>query len=290
MSYWRIRFRVTTDLSEPLHQCLAELGALAVSFENAGPDEYYETAYPQQPDWRELNLTGLFPEQSDPKQVMAKVHSFLGRGTACEVSTLRERDWERSWLSGFKPTQVGPRLWVSPSWLPPPAADAVNLIIDPGLAFGTGTHPSTAMCLEWLDRNRPLNKRTVDYGCGSGILAIASLKLGAKHAWGTDIDPRALTSSADNAKRNSVADRYTVCTTDTLHECLNADLVMANILANVLIELRQTLNSLLVTGGIILLAGILREQESKVREAYAPHFDFDQVHHDEWSMLVGYKG
>lgn len=282
---------MAADLSEPLHEYLTELGALAVSFENAGPDEYYESAYPKQPDWPKLSLTGLFAGQSDPKLVMSKVQSFLGQTIACEASTLLERDWERSWLSGIKPTQVGPKLWVCPSWLQPPVNDAVNLVIDPGLAFGTGTHPSTMMCLRWLDQNRPLNKRIIDYGCGSGILAIASLKLGAKYVWGTDIDPRALTSSENNASRNQVADRYTACTVDALPKRLDGvDLIMANILANVLIEHKQALSSLLKKGGTIMLAGILREQEAKVREAYAPYFKFDHFHHDEWSMLIGYKG
>ena len=290
MSYWRIRFRIEADLSDPVHEYLAELGALAISFENAGPDEYYEAAYPQQPDWQEISLTGLFEEQNDPEMIRAKVQSFLGRQISCEVSSLSDRDWERSWLSKFEPTQVGPKLWVCPSWLEPPDAGSENLIIDPGLAFGTGTHPSTAMCLNWLDHNRPLNRRVIDFGCGSGILAIASLKFGARHAWGIDTDPRALAASENNARRNSVADRYTVCTVDTLPKDLLVELVMANILANVLIELEATLNSLVETGGTILLAGILREQASSVREAYAPYFDFDEFHRDEWSMLVGYKG
>lgn len=267
-----------------------ELGALAVSFENAGPDEYYETAYPEHPDWPVLSLTGLFSEHDDAQRVVAKVRSFLGGQVPCAVSKLVERDWERSWLSEFKPVQVGPRLWVSPSWLQPPAGAGVHLFIDPGLAFGTGTHPSTAMCLEWLDRHRPLGKRVIDYGCGSGILAIASLKLGAERAWGTDVDPRALAASRENASRNSVADRYTACPTNAVSGSLRADLVLANILANTLIELKPTLIPLLATGGTLVLGGILRGQESKVLAAFAPRFDFDQFHCDEWSMLVGYKG
>lgn len=278
------------DLLDPLQRCLTEMGALSVSLENASGDEYYETAYPQRPDWPHLRVTGLFAAHGDPKLVLAKVHSSVGQQIPCEVSVLAERDWEKSATAEFKPIQVGPKLWVCPSWASPPRADAVNLVIDPGLAFGTGAHASTAMCLEWLDRNRPSNWRVVDYGCGSGILAIASLKLGAKHAWGIDIDPRALTSSEENARRNLVADRYTACCVGAFPSGLSAELVVANILANVLIELKPTLVSLVAAGGTVLLAGILRKQVPRVRAAYVPYFDFDLIHRGEWSMLVGYKG
>lgn len=271
-------------------QSLTELGALAVTIENAGMSSCYEAAYPQEPDWSEHLQTGLFPEHIDRQAIVSEVESLYGKNYLYDISELADQDWERSWLSDFTPVQVGPNLWVCPSWLDPPVADDINLIIDPGLAFGTGTHPTTALCLNWLDRNRPYNKEVVDYGCGSGILAIASLKLGAAHAWGIDIDPRALTTSEDNARRNEVSDRYTACAVQTLPEDFGADLVIANILADVLINLSHSLTSLVRESGTILLTGILREQEVEVRDAYSDHFDFHQFRQDEWSMLVGYKG
>lgn len=269
---------------------LTKLGALAVTIESAGMDVCYEVAYPQEPNWPELHQTGLFPEHADPKAIVRVIESLFGKDCLPEISELVDQDWERSWLSELEPVQAGPNLWVCPSWVKPPVASAVNLTIDPGLAFGTGTHPTTALCLDWLDRNRPYNKEVVDYGCGSGILAIASLKLGAKHAWGIDIDPRALAASEDNARRNGVSDRYTVCPVEAIPKDFNADLVVANILANVLIGLRRSLTSLVCESGVILLTGILREQEVKVRKAYAPYFDLYQFRRGGWSMLVGYKG
>ena len=271
-------------------QSLTELGALAVTTEDAGASACYEAVYPQEPDWSEHFQTGLFPGHVDHQAIEGEVESLFGQNYLYDISELLDQAWERSWLSDFRPVQVGPNLWVCPSWLDPPVASDINLIIDPGLAFGTGTHTTTALCLDWLDRNRPYNKEVVDYGCGSGILAVASLKLGAAHAWGVDIDPRALTTSEDNARRNDVSDRYTVCAVQTLPKHLSADLVIANILADVLIDLSGSLTSLVRESGTILLTGILREQEVEVRGAYSDHFDFHQFRQGEWSMLVGYKG
>ena len=289
MSYWRIRFRIPGRLSESMTQSLTDLGALAVTIENAGEGACYEAAYPQEPDWPEHFQTGLFPGHVDRQATISDVESQFGKNYVYDVSKLVDQDWEKCWLSGFTPLQVGPNLWVCPSWLNPPVASDINLIIDPGLAFGTGTHPTTALCLDWLGRNKPYNKRVMDYGCGSGILAIASLKLGAAHAWGVDIDPRALVTSRDNAKRNEVSDRYSSCPAQALPENLHVDLLIANILADVLIDLSHLLTSLVCQSGAILLTGILREQELEVQEAYATQFDFHQVRRDEWSLLVGYK-
>ncbi len=271
-------------------QSLTELGAIAVTIENASSGAFYEAAYPHVPDWSEHFQTGLFLKQVDSQVIVDKIESLFGKNYLYDISELVDQDWERTWLSDFTPVQVGPSMWVCPSWLEPPVASDINLIIDPGLAFGTGTHRTTALCLDWLDRNRPYKSEVVDYGCGSGILAIASLKLGAAHAWGVDIDPRALTASEDNARRNQVSDRYTACDGQTLPKHLSADVVIANILADVLIDLSHTLTSLVRESGTILLSGILREQESKVKNAYADHFDFHQIRQEEWSMLVGYKG
>ena len=273
-----------------MNQSLTELGALAVTIENAGAGACYEAAHPKKPDWPEHFQTGLFPEQVDNQAIVDKIESQFGKDYLYDISELVDQDWERTWLSDFTPVQVGPNLWVCPSWLDPPVASDINLIIDPGLAFGTGTHPTTALCLNWLDRNRPHNKEVVDYGCGSGILAIAALKLGAAHAWGIDIDPRALTTSESNARRNVVSDRYTACSGQTLPKHFNVDLVIANILADTLIDLSCLLTSLVRESGTILLTGILREQESEVKHAYTDYFDFHQFRKEEWSMLVGYKG
>lgn len=289
MSHWRIRFSVSTELSEPLSDLLTELGAIAVTLENAGADAFYEAAYPHRPSWSRVNVSGLFPQHTDTDSIEYRVRSSFGETVRGEVSSIADEDWERTWLTGYEPIRVGPRLWVTPSWLTPPVADAVNLVIDPGMAFGTGTHPTTAMCLDWLDRNRPLGKRVVDFGCGSGILAVAALKLGASEAWGVDIDPRALNASEHNAERNEVGEKYTACTETELPARLVVELVVANILARVLVDLRQRLSDLVCSGGAVLLTGILREQELDVCNAFQPLFEFSPMRREEWSMLIGIK-
>lgn len=275
--------------SEFLSEFLTELGAVAVTLENGGPGEFYEAAFPQQPDWSEVDVSGLFDGSVDADAIVDEVQSVFAECARCDVSTLQDQDWERNWLSSFEPTRVSRDLWVCPSWLPPPDANAVNLIVDPGLAFGTGTHPTTALCLQWLDRNRPAGFHVVDVGCGSGILAIAALKLGAVHAWGVDIDPRALTTSRENAKRNDVEDEYTACKLDGMPDGFSVQLVMANILASVLIELKERLVSLVRSGGVILLTGILHDQAKDVQSNFASCFEFRENRRDKWSLLIGKK-
>ena len=276
-------------MSEPLSDFLTEIGAIAVTLENAGADAFYEAAYPQQPSWSRINVSGLFDEHVDMDWVTNRVRSSFGESIGSEISSVAEEDWQRAWLAGYQPIRAGPHLWVTPSWLTPPVADAVNLIIDPGLAFGTGTHPTTAMCLDWLDRNRPDGKRIVDFGCGSGILAVAALKLGATRAWGVDVDPQALSASEHNAERNGVLEKYTACSDTQLPAGLAVELVVANILARVLVDLRQRLSDLVCSGGAVLLTGILHDQERDVRQAFHPMFEFSQMRREEWSMLVGIK-
>jgi len=275
--------------SEALSNALTALGALAVTMQNAGADGFYEAAYPQQPDWPEIDVTGMFDEFTDVTSVVDTIGSMFGSFTEQSVTKLKDRDWARVWLAGFEPVQAGKDLWIVPSWLTPPVEEAVNLIVDPGLAFGTGTHPTTAMCLSWLDENRPDGLDVVDFGCGSGILAIAALKLGAARAWGIDVDPRALAVSRENAERNRVADRYSACTPGKMPVNTCAQLVMANILAQVLIDLKDDLASLVCNDGVILLTGILRGQVREVRKMFEPTFEIGEVQRDEWFLLTGVK-
>ena len=268
---------------------MTEQGAVAVALENAGPDEFYEAAYPQMPDWPELYVTGLFDASVDTGEIVDRIQSLFTECDRCSVSRLVDRDWERSWLSGFEPIQAGRNLWVCPSWISPPHAEAVNVIIDPGLAFGTGTHPTTAMCLEWLDRNPPAGNRVVDVGCGSGILAIAALKLGASHAWGIDVDPRALKASRENAERNGVAGEYSAGALDEVPRSFSAHLLMANILAGVLVGLKEHLVSLVCSDGVMLLTGILHSQAIEVQNTFASNFQFEEMQREEWSMLIAKK-
>jgi len=280
---------VPGEESDALGDALTGLGAMAVTMENGGADEFYEAAYPQRPDWPEIDVTGLFEGSVDAEGVANAIRSTFAGCTSHDIDRLEERDWERSWLDGFEPIQAGRDLWVVPSWLEPPVETAVNIIVDPGLAFGTGTHPTTGLCLSWLDRNRPAGADVIDFGCGSGILAVAALKLGASRAWGIDVDPRALVASRENAARNGVTDRYAACTLDTLPEGVCATLLMANILARVLIDLREDLQSLVCSSGVILLTGILRDQVEQVRCQFETWFEFSEERREEWSLLVGVR-
>ena len=176
-----------------------------------------------------------------------------------------------------------------PSWCEPPDPRATNIVLDPGLAFGTGQHTTTSMCLDWISRHLPADARVVDYGCGSGILAIAALMLGARYAWGVDVDPRALSASAANAARNRVADRYSALAPGSLPDEMQADVVFANIFANVLLDMQTVLSQLVAPNGLILLTGILIEQEPRVIAGYASGFHFRVQQRDGWTLLVGRK-
>jgi len=190
---------------------------------------------------------------------------------AVQIEMLPDRHWERTWLDNFVPMRFGERLWVCPREIQPPDADAVNLRLDPGLAFGTGTHPTTAMCLRWLDASLEQGLDVIDYGCGSGVLGIAALLLGAKHVVATDIDPQALQATRDNARVNCVDGRLECVGVEAM-EGKTAHLVLVNILARPLIDLSATITAHCKSGGHIVLAGLLDKQEADVRAAYADAF------------------
>jgi ribosomal protein L11 methyltransferase len=289
LPYWQIHFRVYGEGSGALSDALIELGALAVTMRNGGSDDFDEAGYPERPNWPSTDVTGMFPEAADTVQLERAVVSAFPECTFLESTPLEDEDWERSWLSDFEPIRAGRRLWIVPSWLSPPDESAVNLEVDPGLAFGTGSHPTTALCLSWLDRNPPAGLDVVDFGCGSGILALAALKLGASRAWGIDVDPRALGTSRENAQRNEVADRYSACSPGNMPEGLQGHLVMANILASVLVDLGDELRSLVCDDGVILLSGILTRQSARVRQRFDHWFEFSEERSGEWCLLIGVK-
>ena len=209
------------------------------------------------------------------------------------LETLADREWEREWLRDFGPMRFGVRLWVCPTGSEPDRSDAVVVRLDPGLAFGTGTHATTAMCLEWLDSIELQGRAVLDYGCGSGVLAIAALKLGCAHAHAMDIDVQAITATRENAAQNWVQERLTVSTSPDDIEG-RFDVVIANILAGPLLELAESVSDRVRPGGQLALSGILSEQAADVIAAYAPHIDFDNPEFREqdgqtWTRLTGRK-
>src|SRR5690606_5929861 len=228
------------------------------------------------PLWQQTRVTGMFPADADVDGIRAVLLAALELEhlPPHRVEILEDRDWTREWLKDFRPLRFGERLWVVPTAYTPPEPAAVNLVLDPGLAFGTGTHPTTALCLEWLDaqaRRDALGGRVLDYGCGSGILTVAAALLGATHVIATDIDPQALTATRDNAARNGVIGRVSLCLPEGLDAACageTVDMVVANILARPLVELAAPIAARLGPGGHIALAGLLRSQADEVIAAY----------------------
>lgn len=219
-----------------------------------------------------------------------KASRLLEEGFAHKIEQLEDKDWEREWMDNFHPMQFGKRLWICPSWREIPEPDAVNVMLDPGLAFGTGTHPTTSLCLEWLEGLDLEGKTVVDFGCGSGILAIAAIKLGAAKVIGIDIDPQAILASKDNATRNGVADQIELYLPQDQPEGLIADVVVANILAGPLRELSGIITSLVKPQGQLAMSGVLDTQAEDVASYYAEQFDLDAiVEQQEWCRISGKK-
>lgn len=290
MSWLQIRLATTPEQAARWEQLLLDLGAVSVTFMDAEDQPIYEPDLGTTPLWSNTHLIGLFEDEHTPAELEQQLRQHGGTALPeYQLDTLAEQDWERSWMDDFKPLCFGKRLWIVPSWHEPPQPDAVNMLLDPGLAFGTGTHPTTALCLKWLDAHTLDDLDVLDFGCGSGILAIASLLLGARHTTCTDIDPQALEATADNAQRNQLDPaRLTLCLPEAMPAQHNYDLVLANILAGPLVELAPTLIAYTRSGGRIVLSGILDEQAQEVRQAYATDFILEPTRSEEgWVCITG---
>ena len=277
-----------------LESLFERLGALSVTLTDAGDEPQLETAPGEERIWSETIVTGLFAGDTDKLSLEAAIRSAIGQlGIMAELTLepLEDQDWERAWMENFHPMQFGEHLWIVPRDRQPPAdaVDPVVVFLDPGLAFGSGTHPTTALCLQWLDSQDITGKRLVDFGCGSGILAIAALKLGAGSALGIDHDPQALIASEQNAQENGVAGRLTL-TESNAPVGAQADIVIANILASILIDLAEQIGSLVRPGGQIALSGILAEQAAAVMAAYSGSFELETPREQEgWVLIAGRK-
>ena len=289
-----LHFTARKDQIEPLEGWLFARGALSVTLEDEADQPLLEPGPGETPLWDAVRLTALFAGHEDLTPLLGEVPPELCTQAPSVAVPVADREWTRVWEDQFHPLQMGERLWICPSWTPPPDPDAVNILLDPGLAFGTGTHPTTAMCLRALDADLPPGKRVVDYGCGSGILGIAAARLGAAAVLGVDNDPQAITASRDNARRNEVPDTTfpVVLPQDNLVATwqASANWVVANILAGPLVALAPVLTSLMVPGGRLLLAGLLADQAEAVIEAYAPKVALSIAdQQEEWVLLAGDK-
>ena len=287
MPFHQITVEVGRADPSPHEDLFWSLGALSVTLEDAADDPVLEPRPGEMPLWPTVRIRALFEDGADPGAVVAAHAAVFPGGPAAAAGTVADRAWEREWLKDFHPMRFGRRLWVCPGGQPAGDDDAIRIELDPGLAFGTGTHPTTAMCLDWLDGAALAGRRVVDYGCGSGILSIAALKLGAARVHAVDLDPQAILATTENAARNGVDDRLEV-TTDPGLEDGAADVLVANILAGPLVELAPRFAAALRPGGDLALSGVLLGQAGSVTAAYRPWFDIAHTAtREDWGLIVG---
>lgn len=291
MALASLSFELNRPAAEQLTDVLLEMGALSVLAEDADAGTATEQAVYDEPgedmNWRRLKIQVLLAEDADPHLLMKRAcaHAGVAVPQDLKIEALPERDWVRETQQQFQPIRVSNRLWVIPSWHTAPGPPAITLLLDPGVAFGTGSHPTTRLCLQWLETKVHGGETILDYGCGSGILAIASMKLGAAWACGVDIDPAAVRAATENADRNGVccefSDRPPTRT-------LKVDIVVANILANPLKLLAPLLAGHVRPGGRIALSGILERQRQEVEACFTRWFEFESPTCDEgWVCLSG---
>ena len=292
MSWLQLRMDTSPELIQALEQLMLTSGAVAVTMEDNADQPVLEPGVGETPLWGEIRLTGLYPADTDMTTVLQSFPADLLLGANHRVEILEDKDWEREWIQHYHPIRFGERLWICPSWIEPPEPEAVNLLLDPGLAFGTGTHPTTALCLTELEGMSLTGETAVDYGCGSGILAVAALKLGALEVLGVDNDPQALAASRENAVRNQLAPHRLPL---ALPQDVNleawtqrAHLVIANILAGPLLELSDTLLQFLQPGGTLLLSGLLDSQAGELCDHYRDKIRLEvSGEKDGWVCLRG---
>ncbi|WP_113907853.1 50S ribosomal protein L11 methyltransferase [Aliidiomarina celeris] len=289
MAWIQLTLTTSEDYARQLGDILMANQAQAVTYRDAKDAPIFEPGPGEVQLWSQTLVTGLYPAETNLQPILTNLGkvSFLAKPLQYKTDPLEDKDWEREWMDNFKPMCFGGTLWVVPSWHEPPEPTQPHIMLDPGMAFGTGTHPTTALCLAWLTEQDLKGKTIVDFGCGSGILGIAALKLGAARCIGTDIDKQALIATKDNAVRNGVGDAFDVYLP---HEApqLEADIVIANILAGPLQELSAVILGYLKAGGPIAMSGILRRQATSVMNAYQSRIAFNSPRYiDEWTLIEG---
>lgn len=295
MPWLQINVVTSPDIAEFYEDLLLEAGCAAVTFEDAKDQPIFEPELGTTPLWGSTVITGLFAAEHDLESTIAflneqKLSIEGGDKVEFKAEILEDKDWEREWMTHYHPMQFGQNFWVCPSWIEVPDTNAVNLMLDPGLAFGTGTHPTTALCLEWLASESLNDRSVIDYGCGSGILGIAAILLGASSVSGVDIDPQALTATQDNLVRNGLDKKRLPVFFPESFESEPVDLVIANILAGPLKELAPTLADLVKSEGQLILSGLLIDQADELISTYSEWFDMEPPStKEEWVRLTGRK-
>lgn len=292
MSWLELSVHVDRDQVENLEQVLEQQGALAVTLSDDADDPVLEPGPGETPLWPSVHVRGLFSADIERDGITGALHREAGihRPERMQWRKIDDQDWERAWLDRFEPMRFGQHLWIVPTGMSIPAdRDNVEIKLDPGLAFGTGTHPTTSLCLQWLDGESLQGKRVLDFGCGSGVLGIAAALKGATEVVCVDNDPQALEATASNALRNGVEQAITLADPESFRES-EFDVVLANILAGPLIELAPLLTRCTVPGGRLVLSGILSEQEALVSAAYQPVCSNLEIENDDgWLRVVGIR-
>jgi ribosomal protein L11 methyltransferase len=291
MAWHQISVITDENIAPRLADFFSNLGAVSVTYMDAEDEPVYEPAIGETKIWSNTQVIALFELDAEPELIKTLVlrqfkkedlHSWIHEKVA-------DQDWERAWMEYYKPMKFAGRLWVCPTDQEQVESGTVCLTLDPGLAFGTGTHPTTALCLEWLASRDLAGKTVIDYGCGSGILAVAAILLGANIAHAVDIDPQALTATQSNALKNNVQDKIH-CYLPEQFTPFQANIVLANILARPLMEMSEQICTLLAPGGQLVLSGILHEQAESVIKAYQPYITFEPLaQQEDWIRLDGVK-
>ena len=292
-SQWiQLNIETTPQQTELIEDSVLDAGAVSVTLQDAADQPILEPGVGETPLWDSCILTALFPASIDTSTTEQRIQISLPFSLRSSWQLVEDKDWSQEWKKHFKPIACSDgRLWICPSWIDAPQSDAVNLRLDPGLAFGTGSHPTTMLCLNWLEKQSLKGKTVIDFGCGSGILGIAALLLGAKKVWAIDNDPQALLASRDNAQRNGIEDhRLVTLLPQQIPAEAEADIMLANILAKPLIDLAQQISALTLDQGQLCLSGILSHQVDQVSAAYASQFVFEPCQIDDnWAQLSANK-
>ncbi|MCP4874997.1 MAG: 50S ribosomal protein L11 methyltransferase [Gammaproteobacteria bacterium] len=292
MTWWQFSLNCQAPELEQVEELMQEMGALSISLADAGDEPIYEPLPGDNPVWQESIITATFDTSTSHENLYRMLTATLPAHLASSVrhTTLLEQDWDQAYKQHFQAMQFAPDLWIVPSWVEPPDPQATVIRLDPGLAFGTGNHATTALCLSWLGTNRPDGLRVIDFGCGSGILAIAATKLGAKQVVAADIDEQALIACRSNMKVNDIGTEQIEVSLAEQMDDTEADLLIANILAGPLIELAPRFAMLVKTGGQILLSGILKAQLKDIQSAYQHYFKLDPAQiREEWVCIGGQR-
>jgi len=290
MSWLQLTLESDLESAEQLSELLEQFGAISVSLTAMSDEKIFGQAIEKDPVlWQQTRVIALLHEDTDLDTLLVCLRNRVGEGKIDkhEISMLQDRDWVNEFKSAHGVKIFADRLCVCPSWCELPKDDIPHIILDPGLAFGTGTHETTAACLEWLAENSIKDKTVIDFGCGSGILALAAVKLGAEKVYAVDIDPQALQASEANAKRNGITDRLVIANPDDI-QLPGVDILLANVLLNPLQELASLFSQLVLPSGDLVLSGLLSTQAEECLEAYQSWFNMDEpVFKQEWCLLHG---